>query len=313
MIYLILGSEGFIGKALSAELEKEKGSFLIKADSVLPKSNAKNVSCEKIDITQTGPLLKLCENESPDIVFNLAGLNYSDSPEEMLKINCAAPAAFLEASFGQKYRIVLIGSAAEYGNVPSGTRIKEDSALCPISAYGKSKVCQTTALQRLSGKNDCPEIILARPFNIIGPGVNERLFLGAFASQVAKIEKGLQEPVIKVGNMEHYRDLLPIDKVVFCLRALAKSGLHGEAYNICSGKPILIGEILKKLLCFLKIDIKVVTDQARIIQSDIKWSVGDNKKLSELIKPDALDYDLDKVLEETLAWYRAKLIADRRK
>ena len=68
MRYLILGSEGFIGKALCAGLEDERGAFIIKVDSVMPKSRAENVLCKKIDITQTGSLLRLCDSESPDIV-----------------------------------------------------------------------------------------------------------------------------------------------------------------------------------------------------------------------------------------------------
>ncbi len=310
MRYLILGSEGFIGKALCAEIEKERGSFVIRADSIMPESGAKNVSCKKVDITQTGKLLRLCENESPDIVFNLASIIFSNSLEEMFRINCIAPAEFLEASFGKKYKIILLGSAAEYGDAPFGTRVREDSPLRPVSNYGISKACQTYIVQRLSGKKNCPNVVLARLFNVIGPGISEKFFLGAIISQIAKIEKNLQEPVIKVGNLELYRDLLPMDRVVFCLRLLAKSGLHGESYNICSGKPILFGEILKKLLCFSKMNVKVVTERARSMPDDIKWSVGDNKKLYGLIEPDALKYALNEVFEKTLDWYRSKLISD---
>ena len=132
---------GFVEKWAHAELEKERGSFLIRADSVMPKSKAKNVSCKKIDITQSGKLLKLCKSQSPDIVFNLAGINYSVSQEEMFRINCIAPAEFLEASFGQKYKIVFVGSAAEYGNMPFGTKIKEDSPLLPCDNYARIEQC----------------------------------------------------------------------------------------------------------------------------------------------------------------------------
>ena len=82
------------------------------------------------------------------------------------------------------------------------------------------------------------EVIRARPFNHIGPRQSHRFVAAAFARQIARIEAGLQTPVVKVGNLDARRDFSDVRDVVRAYALLAEKGRPGEAYNIGSGSAV---------------------------------------------------------------------------
>lgn len=307
MRYLVMGSEGFLGRALCAYLEGFPGAELIRADKAVVKKRDAGANCHRIMLEETDKLLSLCDAEKPDVVFNLAGSFNVPSTEDLFKVHSFAPAAFLKAAAGRKFKVVLIGSAAEYGIIKRGSKVCEDAPLNPVTDYGISKACQTFIALRCAGRNRFPEIVIARPFNIIGPGVHERLFFGCFTQQIARIEKGLQKEAVKVGNLESYRDILSIDKVAGCLKILAESGAHGEVYNICSSRPVKIGQILDKLLKLARKKISVEVDKKKIKTDDIPWSVGSNKKISCLGGTELEGEDLDLTIKRSLDWFRERV------
>ena len=155
--------------------------------------------------------------------------------------------------------------------------------------------------------NSLPEVIVARPFNILGPGMSEKLFLGSFASQIAKIEKGLLPPVLKVGNLKSIRDFLSVEHVASSLLVLADKGLSGQVYNICSGYPMKIKDILDILIKYSKVKIEVMVDKSRTKNKDVSWNVGDNTKISGLEKICFSKEGIMKTVESTLNWYRGKV------
>jgi len=305
MKYLIIGSEGFLGKALSNVLSASQGDVLLKVDLALEDKEGKRERQYKIDLKDTPRLVSLCKAEQPDVIFNLAGVFNSTSPVELFAANCFAPIAFLEASAGLDFKLILIGSAAEYGVTGKGKRISEDFPLNPVSDYGISKACQTFMAMRFANKYKSPKVIIARLFNMIGTGMRSNLFLGGFARQIADIEKGLaSSPVIKTGNLESYRDLLSVKVVAECLKVLASHGEHGEIYNICSSRPVKIWDALQQLLGLTRKKISFEIDPGKFKANDIPWSVGENSKFSKFKKISFADDDLKAAIKETLDWYR---------
>ena len=303
MKYLIIGSEGFIGRALWDNLSTVKGSIITGIDTkTVPVSSGRIV--HNISIRDTGKLVALCEKEGFDTVFNLTGVFNSSYLIDMFDLNCFSPYSFIESTKHLKHKVVLIGSAAEYGVTEEGVRIDESHPLNPISDYGISKACQTFMALRYADKYKCPAVVIARPFNLIGPGMLQHLFLGAFAKQIVRIEKGLQEPIIKVGNISAYRDILPVTKVAECLHVLSKKGVNGNVYNICSGRPFKIEDMLKELINMSKINIKIEVCPKLYKPNDIPWSVGDNKKISKFIKIAFDKNDLVATIKQTLDWVR---------
>ncbi len=308
MKYLVIGSEGFLGRALCDLLKKDKNNLIIKADLCFNSNGKDSFPRHIIDLNDADKLISLCRKERPDAVFNLAGAFYSDSVQELFQANCFAPIKFLKAASGLPFRLMLIGSAAEYGITSHGEMIREDFPLNPISDYGISKACQSFMATSIARSNNKPEVIIARPFNMIGAGMQNNLFLGNFAKQIALIEKDdSARKVIKTGNLESYRDILTSEKVADCLIELALKGKHGQAYNICSSKPVKIGDILDKLLKFSKSKIEVDIDKANFKPNDIPWSLGDNEKISKISKISFSEDDLDKSIEQVLDWYRSRI------
>ena len=145
MKYVVIGSQGFLGKAVSDLISRENRGFLIKIDKAISKDYAgsKNVYNYQVDLTDSDRLIEICRSQKVDIVINLAGTIGESSDEKMFELNCFAPIDFVKAAKGQRFKVVLIGSAAEYGEIPYGVKADETFDLSPVSGYGISKAAQT--------------------------------------------------------------------------------------------------------------------------------------------------------------------------
>ena len=138
-------------------------------------------------------------------------------------------------------KILLIGSAAEYGLVNSNP-VKETSELMPNSYYGLSKVFQTY-LSKYYFQNYGIPVVIGRPFNLFGAGSSCKLAAGRFNKIVADANDG---DIVKVGNIESKRDYVNIKDAVAYYWGLLEKGVPGEIYNVCtgvskSGREILVG------------------------------------------------------------------------
>ena len=88
-------------------------------------------------------------------------------------------------------------------------------------------------------------IVRVRPFNHIGPRQNERFVAANFAKQVAEIEAGSREPKLCVGNLTAQRDFTDVRDMVRGYVLALERGVAGEVYNIGSGKPRAISELVE--------------------------------------------------------------------
>jgi GDP-4-dehydro-6-deoxy-D-mannose reductase len=159
---------------------------------------------------------------------------------------------------------------------------------------------------RISRKNKYPAIIIARLFNLVGPGISNDLFIGAIAKQIARIESKNQEPLVKVGNIDAYRDYLSVDNAAEYLSILAIKGKSGEVYNICSGKAMKIVKILKDLIAECRVRVKI-QKTVSTKQSDPGYVVGDNRKISKLLKLKSTAKDWKELIKMTVDWYRRSI------
>ena len=279
---MIIGIEGALGKILAGKLSKIKDAELIGIDL---NSNPSFDFYKYFiaNIKDTDKIIEICVNENPDIIFNLAGIFGSDKKEEIFEINYYAPKRLIERLSEKKIKIILIGSAAEYGIINNQFPINEINALNPISDYGKSKADLSQFVLSYSKKNKEPEIIVGRIFNLIGLGINKNLFIGSLVNQFEKILAQEQIAELRVGNTDSYRDYLSIDLASDCLIALSNNGKSGEVYNICSGNTFKIDFILKEFINLLNFEVKINTSD-NFKQSDPNYVLGNNSKISELIK-----------------------------
>jgi GDP-4-dehydro-6-deoxy-D-mannose reductase len=292
MKVLITGITGFVGSHLA--------DFLLSKHNVevhgIERWRSKTENIEHIksklnlhecDIRDSSSVRKVIDEVRPDKIFHLAGQSFVPSswsaPAETLTTNIIGELNIFEAvkSTLIKPVILIAGSSEEYGMVNKNEiPVKETNPLRPLSPYGVSKVGQDLLAYQyfMSYKMN---IVRTRAFNHTGPRRGEVFAESDFAKQIVKIEKGLQEPVINVGNLNAVRDFTDVRDIVRAYCVALEKAKYGEIYNICSGKGYSIREILEILLSFSNIKPKLKVDPKRMRVSDVPMLIGSNSKFKK--------------------------------
>ena len=178
----------------------------------------------------------------------------------------------------QKTRILLIGSAAEYGS-PKKLPISELEPTRPLSMYGLSKAMQTQSSAQYYADVHGLFVLIARTFNMTGEGISAALAAGAFSRQIASAKDG---DTITVGNLETERDFLAVDEVVARYVFLLEHGETGSVYNICSGKPTKMSVLLDEMIRASGKSLDVVVDPSRFRDRDVSRIYGDSSLFDAL-------------------------------
>ena len=205
-----------------------------------------------------------------------------------------------------KPRILLIGSGEEYGHIqPGETPIAETNLLRPGNIYAATKACQNMIGSIYSKAYDM-ELMMVRAFNHIGPGQAPMFVVSDFCKQVVEIEKGLREPVMKVGNLAAKRDFTDVRDVVKAYIKLIQTGIPGETYNVGSGNAREIRQILNLIISMSDATIQVETDPNKIRPVDVPIIEADISKINALTgwKP---EISIEQTIRETLDYWRAHL------
>ncbi len=289
MKVLITGVTGLIGSHLADFLSKEKSvsqvwglrRFRSSYENIAKIKNLKLVDGE---ITDPKSMETIFKKIQPDIVFHLAAQSYPsvswDAPWSTLEANILGTLNILEAARKSKKlpKVFLACSSAEYGlaeKIPT----TEDCPLKPVSPYGVSKVT-TEALGYQYFVNFKIPVYLGRFFIQVGPGQDERTSIQTFCKQMAAIEKGIQPPIIKVGNLKPKRDFLDVRDGIAAIWLIVNKGKPGEIYNICSGKAPSMREVLNIILKLGKKKAKITVDSARLRPNDEPIIQGSHKRLT---------------------------------
>jgi len=275
---LITGNSGFIGTRLTAILSDAYPESSIKGvDRVACSGRLETHSVDLLDPEDTCRIIEIVR---PDYIFHLAGAIYTRDWRELYLGNVKTTYNIMEGvkQAGIACRIVIPGSAAEYGHVPAiKLPIDEDQIPNPIVPYGVAKVWQTTMAGYYA---TCGlDVVIGRMFNLIGPGAPTGLSVGAFAQQLRAIKRRESPPEISVGNLEPRRDFIDIDDACFGLIAVARKGQCGEVYNICSGHSIAMKEILEMMIGFAGIQVDVAVESSRFKTNDIDDIFGNYAKI----------------------------------
>jgi GDP-4-dehydro-6-deoxy-D-mannose reductase len=185
---------------------------------------------------------------------------------------------------------------------PSNAALLETSPLSPDNPYAASKaMAELLAIQyRKFTKGG---IITARAFNHTGPGQSTTFALPSFARQLAEMEAGLRPTTLKVGTIDVRRDFTDVRDVVVAYYELLEKGAVGEAYNVCSGRTVLLADLVKELQNNCSVAVTMEIDPARVRPGDVPQIVGDTGKLNKttgwLPK-----IPLEKTLKELLEYWR---------
>ena len=289
MNILITGASGFAGRYLSRYLAQVNPDASLYGTTLLGATPSPEiVSYISIELQDADAVTNLLQSLQPTQIFHLAAQSsVPDSfrdPWNTYQNNIKAQLNILEAArvMNPIPKILVVASSEMYGHVmPEDLPVNESTPLRPANPYSVSKVTQDLMAYQMHLSYDLP-IVRARPFNHFGAGQVEKFVATAFAMQIARIEQGLQNPIVSVGNLTAKRDFTDVRDVVRAYHDLIEHGRPGEVYNIASGNAHSIQYLLDTLLQFSTAAIEVQTDPTRMRPSDVPVIEGDASKLRAL-------------------------------
>jgi len=224
----------------------------------------------------------------PDRIFHLAAQSYVPTswrvPGETLATNIECELNLFEAirELDLRARIQIAGSSEKYGHVlPDEIPIREENPLRPLSPYAVSKVAQDVLAYQYWMSYRL-HVVRTRGFNHTGPRRGDVFATSNFARQIAEIEKGVNEPVVWVGNLDALRDFTDVRDMVRAYWLALEHGEPGEVYNICSGRGYTIRSVLETLLELAHVKIEIREDSARLRPSDVNVLIGDCSRLRRI-------------------------------
>lgn len=307
---LIIGAAGFVGAHLIAHLQQKGWDVLA---TKLPSENpAAQVEWHDLDIMDPTALQVLLKELCPDYIFHLAAQSSVASswknPRLTVDINIQGSLNLLEAlrNLSRHPRILLIGSGEEYGYTSADEiPIVEETVLRPGNIYAATKATQGM-LGSIYAKAYGLDIMMVRAFNHFGPGQAASFVVSDFCVQIAEIEKGSREAVIRVGNLDAERDFTDVRDVVRAYALLAENGRAGEVYNVGRGKAISIRHLLDVILASAKVSVKIEQDPARLRPLDVPIIEADIAKIRKTTGwyP---EITIEQSIQDTLIFWRSRL------
>ena len=284
---LVTGAAGFAGSHLLDLLRLDGARVValrkpgVGADTQAAYPDA---DWREIDLLDREAMRRVVADARPDAVYHLAGAPHVgqswSAATETLAVNVLGTHLLLEAIRleGVPSRVVVPSSAYVYR--AADRALTEDDAVEAANPYAISKVATELAVAR-AARVDGLRAVVARSFNHIGPRQDPSFFASGVARQVALIEAGRLEPVIRVGNLESRRDLTDVRDTVQAYRALADRGSPGAAYNVCSGRAYRMRDLLETLVAQARVQVEVRTDPDRFRPNDTPLLLGDPARIKQ--------------------------------
>lgn len=305
---------GFAGIHLANYLIEVQGHEVLGLNIVKPKDlpTSGSFGYQVCDVTDASYVAKIIADFAPDHIFHLAAQSSVARSwkeiKETFNINLYGVFNVLSAaqSLDKQVTVHIACSSDEYGRVNAQELpLTEEALLRPSSPYALSKVFQDYTGVYFAEAFGI-EVFRTRAFNHTGPGQAPTFVCSDFAMQIARIEAGMQEPVIKVGYLDAKRDFTDVRDVVAAYWSVVERGEPGQIYNICSGRSWSIAQILEILISKSEVKIETVHDPKRDRPSDIPELRGDYSKLNRATGW-APRIDIEETLSDILDYWRETL------
>ncbi|MCJ7582332.1 MAG: GDP-mannose 4,6-dehydratase [Candidatus Aminicenantes bacterium] len=312
----ITGATGFAGRYL-IDLLKVKYPDCAISGTCFPEHPEScdvldGVELFHLDMRSEEDVSKCIKQVQPEWIFHLAAISnvgYSwANRKETLEANMMGTFYLFEAvrQYAPQSRMLFVSSCDVYGILsPIHEALREDHSTPPVSPYAFSKI-SGELLSRFYVDIEGLDIVISRSFPHTGPGQSADFVFSDWANQIAQIEKGFIDPVLKVGNLDVRRDYSDVRDVVKAYVVLLERGKKGEIYNVCSGKADSLKDNLDLLLSLSHKNIRVEVDPQKLRKADIPLVMGDNEKLFMATgwKP---GIPLEKTLRDLLDYWKEKV------
>ena len=282
---LITGAAGFAGSHLLDLLgDDDVRVVALRKPGIGAETQAAYPMVEwiEIDLLDRESVRRTVAELAPAAIYHLAGSPHVGqswkAATETLSVNVLGTHHLLEGlrTEGLHSRVLVPSSAYVYR--PAERALTEDDPVESTNPYAISKIATELAAARASRRDGIP-VVVARSFNHIGPRQDPSFFASGVARQVALIEAGRIDPVIRVGNLESRRDITDVRDTVRAYRALAARGTPGQAYNVCSGQAYRMRGLLDGLVALARVRVSVEPDPDRFRPNDTPLLLGDPSRI----------------------------------
>jgi len=275
MKFLVTGARGFVAPHLIDYLKK--------------KGHEAYESCSNLAI-QEATSLPFTVNDF-DGVFHLAGKTHPptsfDCPAEYFAVNTCGTINLMSEIINRRSPCVFMQCSTPevYGIMQEGVDIMETTKVNPMNPYGVSKAaCDLYVSER--ARNKKIRAFITRASSHTGPGRPSRYSISSDAFQIAKILKGKQEKIIKVGNLNSMRSVLDVRDVVrayymLMLLHIEGKGNNGEIYNISYGEPQKMAYYLAVMLKMYELNVAIQVDRSLLRPIDIPYQNLNSIKMRE--------------------------------
>jgi GDP-4-dehydro-6-deoxy-D-mannose reductase len=279
-VALITGAHGFCARHLAARMAAAGDVRIVGLDC--RRDAPAGVPLDEYvvaDVTDEVGLDATLRRFRPDRIFHLAAL-MAGPAAELYRVNFMGSVRLLESVrlAVPDCRVLLVGSAAEYGMAPAAEMPISEECVCrPTSAYGISKYAATLAAVNYA-QTARLKTVIARPFNIVGAGLPTGLVVGAVLERAQAALANAGEPVVVVGNLDTQRDFVAVDDVVKAYLRMLDGSYWGEVFNVCSGEPRTVRSVLDELCSLSPRPIRFEVDPALVRPNDVAVVYGSCRK-----------------------------------
>ena len=280
---LVTGATGFAGGHL-VDLLLEEEPLVGAWAHLRPRESATahndRVQWNSVDLLDRQAVAKALSDLRPSVIYHCGGIAHVgeswSQPVRSLSVNVLGTHHLLEGvrDAGLDCPVLVIGSALVYR--PSTDVIGEEASIAPSDPYGVSKLAQ----EMLAARASHAPVFIVRPFNHAGPRQSPTYATSSFARQIAEIEAGRREPVLRVGNLDSRRDITDVRDTVRAYQLVVRHGKAGRPYNVCSGQTYRIHDLLETLMRASGTAIRVEVDSNHLRPSDNPVILGDRTRIS---------------------------------
>ena len=311
MSILVTGAAGFAGSHVVEALGGGEEVVGWTHHAPPPQEIAKLASWHRVDLLNPAEVREALARLKPAAVIHCAGApNVAHSWRDTLaplSANVLATHHLFDAlrRTGTACRVVLPGSATVYA--PSTAALTEESPVAPSNPYAVSKLAQEQLAFR-AAREDGVEVIVTRSFNHTGPRQSAAFAAPNMARQIALIEAGAAQPVIKTGNLDAHRDFTDVRDMAHAYVALLRHGTNSTLYNVASGTARVMRSVLDALIARARVNVRVETDPGLMRPSDTPIVLGDATRLRRETgwRP---QIPFERTLDDLLNYWRSVTVA----
>ncbi len=274
---LITGGAGFTGRLLAQRLRGD-GHNVLALDHTADNASA----IPSFDLCNFNSIRERLTQFRPDVIVHLAGIaaTQHEALHQLYSANVIGTANLFAAltSSNVTPRLMLIASSAQvYATVGSSLLLSEDSSLGPKTHYGISKHA-TEEIASIYAQDIA--IVICRPFNYTGPGQTEAFLVPKIVQHYVQ-----RRDEIRVGNLDLYRDLSDVDRVIEAYTRLMSISTGSNVVNICSGRSIYLKDIITILDDLSGYAMNVVADPTLFRKDEPRILIGSPSRLEALVGP----------------------------